>query len=469
MLLEFGVTLRDPRPLRAARVLRRDRSHRQPEGAHRARAGPHADRRRRRNARRARAPGVTDERVVAQTRAAFDGVPAQRRCATVRRRLRADLGDRHRQELRSARSRTRDGDDSRLRRRARARRRMLYGGSMKRDNVAAYRRAAAHQRRLGRRRIARPGSVCAIAANARGADERTARVVLAVLDGWGCRDDAHGNAIAAAELPNWRALLERYPHTTLEASRRGRRPAERHHGQQRGRAHRTSAADASCRKASRVIDAAIADGRVRQERDAARVHRARRAQRRNAAPDGTALRRPSAQLARASLRADRRRGRRQRADRDPLLSRRARHAAAFGADATSSALEAQSRARRARRARSRASAAATTRWIATGAGSARSAHTTCSPRGNAAHRAHDARAAVRDAYARGENDEFVLPTIVGDARPIARRRRLHLLQLSARSRAPAHDGLRCRNDALLPRPLRRFPVEALTRIRSSRR
>jgi len=43
-------------------------------------------------------------------------------------------------------------------------------------------------------------------------------VVLAVLDGWGCRDAAHGNAIAAAKLPNWHALWERYPHTSLDAS-----------------------------------------------------------------------------------------------------------------------------------------------------------------------------------------------------------------------------------------------------------
>jgi 2,3-bisphosphoglycerate-independent phosphoglycerate mutase len=42
--------------------------------------------------------------------------------------------------------------------------------------------------------------------------------VLAVLDGWGCRDATHGNAIAAAKLPHWRELLERYPHTTLHAS-----------------------------------------------------------------------------------------------------------------------------------------------------------------------------------------------------------------------------------------------------------
>jgi 2,3-bisphosphoglycerate-independent phosphoglycerate mutase len=43
-------------------------------------------------------------------------------------------------------------------------------------------------------------------------------VVLAVLDGWGCSDSAYGNAIEAAKLPYWRALFERYPWTTLEAS-----------------------------------------------------------------------------------------------------------------------------------------------------------------------------------------------------------------------------------------------------------
>ena len=43
-------------------------------------------------------------------------------------------------------------------------------------------------------------------------------MVLCVLDGWGCSDAAHGNAIAAANLPHWRALLQRYPHTMLQAS-----------------------------------------------------------------------------------------------------------------------------------------------------------------------------------------------------------------------------------------------------------
>jgi 2,3-bisphosphoglycerate-independent phosphoglycerate mutase len=43
-------------------------------------------------------------------------------------------------------------------------------------------------------------------------------LVLAVLDGWGCSDRAHGNAIAAATLPTWNGFFERYPWTTLQAS-----------------------------------------------------------------------------------------------------------------------------------------------------------------------------------------------------------------------------------------------------------
>ena len=43
-------------------------------------------------------------------------------------------------------------------------------------------------------------------------------LVLCVLDGWGCSDAAHGNAIAAAKLPHWYAFFETYPWTTLQAS-----------------------------------------------------------------------------------------------------------------------------------------------------------------------------------------------------------------------------------------------------------
>ena len=47
---------------------------------------------------------------------------------------------------------------------------------------------------------------------------RKGPLVIAILDGWGHRDDERGNAIAAAELPNWRRMLATYPHALLEAS-----------------------------------------------------------------------------------------------------------------------------------------------------------------------------------------------------------------------------------------------------------
>jgi len=47
---------------------------------------------------------------------------------------------------------------------------------------------------------------------------RKGPLVLAILDGWGHRDEAHGNAIAAADLPNWKRLLATYPHALLDAS-----------------------------------------------------------------------------------------------------------------------------------------------------------------------------------------------------------------------------------------------------------
>ena len=44
-----------------------------------------------------------------------------------------------------------------------------------------------------------------------------ASVVLLVLDGWGYRAEREGNAIALASTPTWDALMARHPHTLLEA------------------------------------------------------------------------------------------------------------------------------------------------------------------------------------------------------------------------------------------------------------
>ncbi|MCC6559787.1 MAG: hypothetical protein IT478_00405, partial [Xanthomonadales bacterium] len=41
-------------------------------------------------------------------------------------------------------------------------------------------------------------------------------VLLLILDGWGHREDREWNAIAQAEVPNWRRLLAACPHTLID-------------------------------------------------------------------------------------------------------------------------------------------------------------------------------------------------------------------------------------------------------------
>ncbi len=41
-------------------------------------------------------------------------------------------------------------------------------------------------------------------------------VLLLILDGWGHRDETEHNAIALADLPNWRRLLAEHPHTLVQ-------------------------------------------------------------------------------------------------------------------------------------------------------------------------------------------------------------------------------------------------------------
>lgn len=42
--------------------------------------------------------------------------------------------------------------------------------------------------------------------------------LLIILDGFGCRENSSGNAIASAQKPNWDKLWQHYPHTTIQAS-----------------------------------------------------------------------------------------------------------------------------------------------------------------------------------------------------------------------------------------------------------
>src|SRR5438874_7280372 len=47
---------------------------------------------------------------------------------------------------------------------------------------------------------------------------RKTPLALIILDGFGYRAEREGNAIAQAEMPYYRELLEKYPHTLLQAS-----------------------------------------------------------------------------------------------------------------------------------------------------------------------------------------------------------------------------------------------------------
>jgi 2,3-bisphosphoglycerate-independent phosphoglycerate mutase len=51
-----------------------------------------------------------------------------------------------------------------------------------------------------------------------GARERPGPVVLVILDGWGLREEREGNAIKLARTPTYLELLDRFPHSSLQAS-----------------------------------------------------------------------------------------------------------------------------------------------------------------------------------------------------------------------------------------------------------
>ena len=43
-------------------------------------------------------------------------------------------------------------------------------------------------------------------------------IVLIIMDGWGYSEDPEGNAILAANTPNWDRLWHDYPHTLIRGS-----------------------------------------------------------------------------------------------------------------------------------------------------------------------------------------------------------------------------------------------------------
>ena len=131
-----------------------------------------------------------------------------------------------------------------------------------------------------------------------------------------------------------------------------------------------------------------------------------------------------------------------------MLSRRSRHAAALRDDATCERLEEKLAAV----GRAGSVASVTGRYYAMDRDSRweRTERAYDCSRAARADRGNDALAAAVDAgYARGEDDEFVAADDRRHAATGRGRRRLHLLQLSTRPRAPAHDRLQCRTSRVL--------------------
>ena len=146
---------------------------------------------------------------------------------------------------------------------------------------------------------------------------------------------------------------------------------------------------------------------------------------------------------------------RRRADRDALLPRRPRHAAALGADVSSSASKRISPRPDAQGAIASV-AGATTRWIATSAGSARSERTRRWPRRAPSTAPTAPREASTPPTRAAKTTSSSCRRSSATPRPIEDGDAVHLLQLSPRPRAPAHDRVRRRDRSVSPTTVRRL-------------
>jgi 2,3-bisphosphoglycerate-independent phosphoglycerate mutase len=240
--------------------------------------------------------------------------------------------------------------------------------------------------------------------------------VLAILDGWGYSASPHGNAIAAAELPHWTRFLATYPNTLLEASGEpvGLPPGVMGNSEV---GHINIGSGRVVPQGVVVIDEAIARGEFAQNkvlqgcfdhvrRNNGRIHFM------GLLSDGkvhSSLDHLEALVA-AAVTAD-----------VPFVI----DAFLDGRDTPPRSAEKYlGRIDAFCSGRGRLNAIATIggryyamdrdkRWERT-----RKAYDALA-NGQAEYRAYTAGDALRDAYLRGENDEFVIPTIVGDARPVA--------------------------------------------------
>jgi 2,3-bisphosphoglycerate-independent phosphoglycerate mutase len=240
-------------------------------------------------------------------------------------------------------------------------------------------------------------------------------LVLAVLDGWGCRAERHGNAIAAAKHPCFDALLARYPHTALAASGEAVGLPKGVMGNSEV-GHMNLGSGRVVPQGVTIIDAAIADGDFPENATLARAFDHVRRTRgtlhfMGLLSDGCVHSSIGHLFALIDAAA---------AEKIPIVV----HCFLDGRDTPPrsalryvEALEGKLAA--AGRSGSIASVVGRyyamdrdRRWERTQLAYDLLAN------GRAEYRATDAQAAVRDGYARREDDEFVVPTIVGAARPI---------------------------------------------------
>ena len=233
-------------------------------------------------------------------------------------------------------------------------------------------------------------------------------VCLVVLDGWGLAPDGPGNAVSLADTPVFDDLWARFPHTTLTACGAAVGLPDGQMGNSEV-GHLNLGAGAVVKQDLTLIDEAARQPAfggnevlLAALRAAPRVHVA------TLVSDGGvhssmdhlhALLHTAAEVGVEDL---------------------VIHAFTDGRDTLPhdgakflATLEGWMRGGRARAA-SPASSGASTRWTATTAGSACRRPTTCSSTGSGEHSAPTASAAALAAYERGETDEFIAPTLVGE-------------------------------------------------------
>jgi 2,3-bisphosphoglycerate-independent phosphoglycerate mutase len=258
-----------------------------------------------------------------------------------------------------------------------------------------------------------------------------------VLDGFGIGRGQAGDAIAASSMPVWRELLERWPHSVLQASEGAvGLPAGQMGNSEVG--HLNLGAGRPVLQDLPRIDAAIADGTF--DVRPAFLRACERARETGGSLHTVTLVGPGGVHANdRHLVALARMAAGQGVDRivvHALLDGRdtpPTSARGFVADLEARLAEAHPRARIATVGGRYFAMDRDRRWDRTERGYDAIVH------GEAEHRSPTADAAIEAAYARGETDEFVVPTIVGDPEPLADGQPIvHLNFRADRARQLAH-------------------------------